>query len=497
MLIFAVNFSAFTKEYYVRTDGKDSNPGTSNTTTGAWKSIDSKVAILKPGDTLWIADGIYYEDEIKLANKTGSDSNRIVIRAINAKAAKICSQSAWSALTIKNCTGIIIQNIEIYFDKGSKNKEYCLLAEESNFVSIKNNTCSNAGCSGIQLNTSDNLLVEDNYVHDCASRNEYNGSGISVGFLKAKSNSGTPFAVIIRNNICHGNYCDIPFSPGGSKIPTDGNGIILDLWTLNGYTKAGLVENNLCFNNGGKGIHVLNTHQITVRNNTCWHNGYILKKYKNNTPELSSCDSNNGTWVNNIGVKLQDANIVAAFTWNGKNVVWTNNMFVGEALDCKGTGNIQNRTDTFPQFVNPNTDGSVADFRLKSTSPAINAGIISNTPADDLDGFVRPQGAAIDLGCYENAELTGINLISKPGTESDKIFVYPNPVTDLLNIGFASTLNKKTQLAIYDSAGTMVYQTALLSNNFEIQTKGLLKSGIYIAAINEGSVLNSVKFIVQ
>jgi parallel beta-helix repeat protein len=38
------------------------------------------------------------------------------------------------------------------------------------------------------------------------------------------------------------------------------------------YPHATLVEGNLVFNNGGRGIHVLKSDNVTVRYNTCWHN---------------------------------------------------------------------------------------------------------------------------------------------------------------------------------------------------------------------------------
>jgi parallel beta-helix repeat protein len=218
--LFVLGTFSFSKPYYIRTDGNDNNDGSQNTAAKAWRSIAAKAGTLNPGDVLWIADGTYSEGEIKLENKAGSDANRIVIRAINSKQAKISSISVWSAINITNCTGITIQDLEVSFSSGSTNEQYCIISEESNFVTIKNNTVHNAGCSGIQLNMSDNLLVEGNYVYGCASRSAYNGSGISVGFLKAKSNSGATYAVIIRNNISQGNYCNLPFTYGGQTVVT-------------------------------------------------------------------------------------------------------------------------------------------------------------------------------------------------------------------------------------------------------------------------------------
>ena len=476
----AYSFGVFATDYYVRTNGNDNNNGRSNTANGAWKSIANKVGSLNPGDVLWIADGTYFENEIKITNKTGSDANRVVIRAINSKLAKISSTSAWSAININNCTGVTIQDIEVSFPAGSTSKQYCILADESNFISVKNTSCYNAGCSGIQLNTSDNLLIEGNYVYGCATRSEYNGSGISVGFLKEKSNSGAPFAVIIRNNISQGNSCDLPFTPGGYNTPTDGNGIICDFWQENGYTKAGLIENNLCYNNGGKGVHVFGSNNVTVRNNTAWHNGRILKKYGGNHAELSAMDANNCTFANNIGVELGDANTLAGFN-NGSNNVFNHNMFIGDITKCNGIGNINKTTDTYPKFVSPNTNGELADFHLQSTSPAINAGVNNNTSATDLDWISRPQGGIVDMGCYEyEGTITSVNIESE--VENLEISVFPNPFTSSIHI------SQYQSWILYNAIGER-----LENGNSDLIDGSNLMSGMYLLKLSDGSVHELLK----
>ncbi|MGL4178266.1 MAG: choice-of-anchor Q domain-containing protein, partial [Dermatophilaceae bacterium] len=53
-----------------------------------------------------------------------------------------------------------------------------------------------------------------------------------------------------------------------------------------------------------------------------------------------------------------------------------------------------------PQFRNPGTDPRTADFRLRDTSPAIDAQT-APAPATDILMVRRPQGDAADLGAYE------------------------------------------------------------------------------------------------
>ena len=52
------------------------------------------------------------------------------------------------------------------------------------------------------------------------------------------------------------------------------------------FTAATLVENNLSFNNGGAGVKVFETSNATIRNNTVWHNNYVLQQESPNTAEI-------------------------------------------------------------------------------------------------------------------------------------------------------------------------------------------------------------------
>jgi hypothetical protein len=50
-----------------------------------------------------------------------------------------------------------------------------------------------------------------------------------------------------------------------------------------------------------------------------------------------------------------------------------------------------------PQFIN--AEG--ADFRLHSTSPAINKGLVWSMLSTDFAGNFRPSGTSYDIGAYE------------------------------------------------------------------------------------------------
>ncbi|MGO7536933.1 right-handed parallel beta-helix repeat-containing protein, partial [Rhizobium leguminosarum] len=68
------------------------------------------------------------------------------------------------------------------------------------------------------------------------------------------------------------------------------------------YTFKTLVENNLVYENGGKGIQVTWSDSVTVKNNTAYHNNQDPANSGTWRGELSNSASSNNTWVNNIAV---------------------------------------------------------------------------------------------------------------------------------------------------------------------------------------------------
>ena len=94
----------------------------------------------------------------------------------------------------------------------------------------------------------------------------------------------------MRNNVSHDNL-----TKTGNH--TDGNGIIIDDFQstqtsgFQNYTFPTLVDGNVVYNNGGKGIAVHWSDNVTIRNNTAYHNNTDNKNTGTWRGELSNQDS--------------------------------------------------------------------------------------------------------------------------------------------------------------------------------------------------------------
>jgi parallel beta-helix repeat protein len=71
------------------------------------------------------------------------------------------------------------------------------------------------------------------------------------------------FHNVIRGNLIYDNMNEV-------GVHSDGNGIIID--NSGDNPPPTLIENNIVFDNGGKGIQVYSAGNVTIRNNSCYHN---------------------------------------------------------------------------------------------------------------------------------------------------------------------------------------------------------------------------------
>ncbi len=255
------------KTYYVdNSKGDDSNPGT--TQNLAFKTIQQANEKVAAGDIVYVKNGTY--DENITVIKSGNSNNWIVFQAFPGHKPFVRGTQDGTFKIEGNYIKIIGFRITstqigsgIHVGKGNHHTQ------------VLNNEIHDSGCGGISGQETDYLYIEGNVSYRNAFRSPYQCSGISIYQAKAFDNK-SGFHNIIRGNISYSNENLLP--RGDGKV-TDGNGIIIDDFRHTQgetrspkYTNWTLVENNLVFDNGGRGIHVFQSDNVIVRNNTAFKN---------------------------------------------------------------------------------------------------------------------------------------------------------------------------------------------------------------------------------
>jgi len=163
------------------------------------------------------------------------------------------------------------------------------------------------------------------------------------------------------------------------------------------------VANNITYENSGYGIHCWhNCNDLAVSNNLVFNNsegGIVIGQ--GDEPNDGDVDADNFVVSNNIVVDngkegIKESGATGRNNRYLNNLVWDN----GKAGVALKTGSEEGTIATDPQFVNYRSDGS-GDYRLRDSSPAIDAGTDVGALATTVDDIARPRGGGFDIGAYE------------------------------------------------------------------------------------------------
>ena len=238
---------------------------------GDYPTIQAAVDAASPGDMIVVADGTYNE-AVTIAKPD------LTLRSENLHGAKIVGPPSRDALRLgEGANYITIDGFDI---TAGHNGVHAHEARQDHVLNhhtiVRNCRIHDCGASGVQLNQGDYRVVENNVVHHCAAAAPWFGSGISI-CVPIASDREPGHHIVIRGNVLYGNSNP----PGG----TDGNGIIIDSYRHphsggedGEYPNSTLVENNVSYNNGARGIHVFRSAHVVVRNNTVYHNNDVARR---------------------------------------------------------------------------------------------------------------------------------------------------------------------------------------------------------------------------
>lgn len=402
--------------YYVSGEGSDTNTGLS--TSSPFRTIQQAANLTKPGDTVLIMNGVYTNSDpwgqVILITRSGTANAWIKFQAYSGHSPKL-KHNGWNGILIRDGASYIeINGLEVEGNNNNVTLEYAM-SQKSNglnpltngncihidgrqnghphHINILNNKVHGCGGGGIAVVQADYVKVDNNEVFNNAWYSVYANSGIS--FYQSWNHSQSfGYSMFVTNNKVYNNRQYIPWIATGTI--TDGNGIIIDdnrntqnSSTLGVYRGKTFVANNVSFKNGGSGIHTFLSDRVDIINNTTYLN--------NQSPEIQDGQifANQSSEVkiwNNILYSYPGKKVNS--DWNNNNVSYNYNIYANtSSITVLGSQDII----ADPQFVNP----SIADFRLKSTSPAINNGYSWTGLKTDFLGKPRPSGNRYDRGAYE------------------------------------------------------------------------------------------------
>ena len=393
------------------------------------------------GGGIYITDGTVTLNDNVISNNTASLGGGVYIGGGN--------------VTLNNNNVISNNQGGIYAVKGT--------------LSLSNNTISGNGSQGISIINSTADIIGNDISN--------NNGGVSI------TNSSV---VTMRNNTVKNNVFNDSY----------GGGIYMDGSTVDMYNN--IISGNSAIT-AGAGVYVSNM-IAGIRNNVISNNKHAASKSGNGG---GICLSNSSSMIINNTIAYNDAeNGGGMYCAAGSSPVVIDNIIYGNTSSLSSQVFINDNNSAPKMLYNLNQSGSLGlaagvnynwdanydasnfddnpqfvnyalqNYRLKDTSPCINAGIEDVTglglPDTDADGNARIFDGRIDIGAYEyGAPKTGIE---KPAVQQNLI-VYPNPSRD--GIFQIITNSNEINWTVYDMKGAQISKGNTPSVDLSFCSKGI------------------------
>ncbi|MEM9653346.1 MAG: right-handed parallel beta-helix repeat-containing protein [Actinomycetota bacterium] len=368
--------------------GMSGNPGTE--AEPLRRPIEA-LGIAGPGTTIFIRGGTYDTAEYSGFSIRRSGTADAWIRITNYPGERVVLTAGGeydSGFEVIGASYVEVSGLVLQGRDDSIHGSGIFVKDGSHDVRIIGNQISNFGGAGISVIGSSRVHIEGNDVRNNAMRSFYQGSGISLYRMSGPTNSG--HTNIIRGNYVVNNRNEVNHHLAG-RI-TDGNCIILDRNNESNYTGWTLIENNVCAENGGRGIHSYRASYIEARNNTLYHN-LQTDSILHGRGEMTVGAARDVYFYNNLVINRPG---IAAYVDNrNTNVRFVNNLVA--AGPPPGTGN--QLLDTEAIFAATVRGGPVDQFRPVESAGLGATADPGNQAASDLSGRTRPETGAV--GAFE------------------------------------------------------------------------------------------------
>jgi len=320
-----------------------------------WRTIQHAINASAPGDTILVLSGVYTE-RLRI-RKSGRAGSEIVLRSESREGARLIGD-----IFIQDQSYIVIDGLDVT-NAGLTGQTKGINFTRCHHATVRNCRVRDCRGGGIGFDQSDWILCEWNIVHGNAFNDRNQHSGISVFQPQYRGSDSRQFGIIIRNNTSFNNR-NLIDNPNFGR-PTDGNGIVVDDFFNqqsggNGtrYNRLTVIENNLCFDNGGQGIHCFSSQNIRIRNNTCRNN---LDSFDFGG-EVTVSESERVYVYNNI--LISSPGKFAAFQFDSTDAFFYFNIFDGPTREVSAAGNIIDDANLIPGTFEPAPFSRAIDFGL-------------------------------------------------------------------------------------------------------------------------------------
>jgi hypothetical protein len=384
--------------------GRDDNDG--QTAARPWASLQYGLNQLSPGDTLYLMGG-EYRDAIKpgtshfVLTASGTPDAWIRVAAAPGQDPVVVAE-AGNAFEVRG-SYVEVSGLRIMGRGFGTDNAYGwgLLTRSNHHVRFLGNTVWGMPVGGITSVEATNLEIVENIVHDNSFWGPEQGSGISLWRSRDAGTDPAPdgYHDRIIGNIVYHNENRVFSEWRDHPVITDGNGIIVDFSKELGYTGRILIANNVVFDNGGRGVLVLESSRVDIMHNTTYHNGRT-DGLEGGPAELVAGRSSDVQFLNNVVWSRPGSPALLVRESDG--VVSGGNAYVTDVANEIGSDADLLFTDN-PGVVSPSVDPAQADFHLTVGSGLVDRALPTDPfVPEDADRRPRPaQGA--DIGAYELA----------------------------------------------------------------------------------------------
>ena len=376
---------------FVAPDAPPDGPGTIDRPT----SLGSGARRLGQGDHLVLRGGTYdYEQGELDLSINGTAQQWTTIRGFPGETATLRARAGDGIRLVESS---FVEVRDLVFEGPSRETIGAGIRIDRGSTNIRviGNTISGFAAHGVGVTQAGTVHIEANTMFDLANRSRFQTSAISLYQLQGPvGDAGGGFDNVITGNVVYRAENIVPRNDG--QI-TDGNCIIVDdsrneqgtTGTVP-YSGSTLVENNLCFDNGGRGVFVFKSDHVVVRFNTLYQN---LTTPEIDGGEITLLEASDVEVYGNLLWPTDDR--VDLFERETSDVERRDNVGIGpgasEAAVLAGAGEAG--------LAAPSVDPDTADFRLVcGTSPAVDL-VTGSGPESDLDG--RDRAGPADAGAFE------------------------------------------------------------------------------------------------